>query len=333
LSRKSFITRILCACLLSAALPVAPSLGDVLHDQDNGPLTGIFGVPDSTEGGVLLAEGAQGWNLMIATASHSIVDGSDAENLLLDGETTRYEFRYRYGLADRLEIGVELPYVQHSAGQLDSAIDAWHDFFGFSAGNRPLLPRDDLRFIYSDSNSVPLTITRQSSGPGDLRLFAGWQLVRKERSATAIRFGVKFPTGDSARLHGSGGTDISLGIAGDSSNLWGLERLNGFYRASAIYLGEPEYLAERSESLVAYLSSGLGYSVSDRIELRVQGAIRTAAYDSVVKNLGEPSITLTFGGNVRLGKSYELSLGIGEDINVGSAPDVTFSVALRFRGD
>ena len=98
-------------------------------------------------------------------------------------------------------------------------------------------------------------------------------------------------------------------------------------------LGRPWCLADRSKSLVGYLSSGLGYFVTERIELRVQGAIRAAAYDSEMAYLGDPSITLAFGGNIRLGKSYELSLGVAEDIDAGSAPDVTFQVAFRFLGN
>jgi len=319
--------------LLYLCWQVTPASGDVLHDHDNGPLTGILGIPDSTEGGFVAAAGKMAWSLNVSTSSHSIANDQADESLLLDGETTRYEFRYRYGLADRLEIGIELPYVQHNPGRLDSVIDEWHGFFGLPDGIRPQQPQDDLQFSYVDSTSNPLTVTQQSRGPGDVRLFAGWQLARTENSATAIRFGAKFPTGDSENLHGSGGTDLSLGIAGDGNQLWGLERLNGFYRAGAVYVGQPEYLADRSNQLIGYLSSGLGYFLADWFELRVQGALRSAAYDSNVKNLGDPSVTLTFGANFRLGKSYELSLGVGEDINVTSAPDVTFMLALRYRAD
>ena len=326
-------TKMLCVGLLCAALPAAPAFGDVLNDPDNGPFTGIFGIPDSTEGGFLLTDGAQAWSLLVATSSHAIDEEEANESLLLDGQTTQYEFRYRYGLSDRLEIGVELPYVQYSSGWLDPVIERWHDIFGFRVNAREAQPEDELQFYYADSIANPLTVTKKSAGPGDLRLFAGWQLVRNERSATAIRLGLKFATGDSESLHGSGGTDLSLGIAGDGNKLWGVERLNGFYRVGAVYLGQPEYLAERSESLIGYLSSGLGYFVTDRIELRVQAAMRSAAYDSDMEYLGDPSTTLTFGGNIRLGKSYELSLSVAEDIDMGSAPDATFQVAFRYLGN
>lgn len=333
MGRSTKIRNTACIALLYLYWQATPAFGDVLHDHDNGPLTGIFGIPDSTEGGFVAAAGKTAWSLNVSTSSHSITNDQTDESLQLDGETTRYEFRYRYGLADRLEIGVELPYVQHNPGRLDSVIDAWHGFFGLPDGIRPQQPQDELQFSYTDSNSDPLTVTQQSRGAGDLRLFAGWQLTQKENSATAIRFGVKFPTGDSENLHGSGGTDLSLGIAGDGNKLWGLDRLNGFYRAGAVYVGQPQYLADRSVPLIGYLSSGLGYFLTDWFELRVQGAARSAAYDSDLKNLGDPSITLTFGGNFTLGKSYELSLGVGEDINVATAPDVTFLLALRYRAN
>ncbi len=56
-------------CLLAQA-----SIGDVLRDRDNGPLTGIFGIPDSTEGGNLLSSGKRAWDLSVTLASHSIDD-------------------------------------------------------------------------------------------------------------------------------------------------------------------------------------------------------------------------------------------------------------------
>ncbi len=319
--------------MLLIALQAPNSFADVLHDQDNGPLTGIFGVPDSTEGSFIVRDGFHAWSLTATTASHSIDDQNADESLLLDGETSRFEFRYRYGLTERFEVGLELPYVQHNPGRLDSTIDAWHDFFGLPAGDRPLQPLNELKFIYAEATGVPINVSQQSRGIGDARLFAGWQISRAENSATALRFSIKFPTGDSQNLHGSGGTDLSIVIAADSNALWGIDRLNGFYRAGGVYIGEPEFLADRARPLIGYLSSGLGYFVTQGFELRFQGAVRTAAYDSEVRNLGDTSVSLTFGGNIRMGEKYELSLAVGEDINVKSAPDVTFFVALRYRDD
>ena len=144
---------------------------------------------------------------------------------------------------------------------------------------------------------------------------------------------MKLPTGDSADLLGSGGTDLSLGIAGDHIQLFGIDGLSGFYRAHAVWIGEPDLLADRYRDVVGYLGFGLGYPLTERIDLRVQGAIRTAMYHSPIEVLGDPSGTVTFGGNIRIGNDYWLSIGVSEDVKVRSAPDVSFRLALRYRPD
>lgn len=304
---------------------------DVLHDHDNGPLTGIYGVPDSTEGGRLLNDGVSAWDMSVTHASHSVFEARPTEALYLDGESSRFEFRYRVGISDSFELGFELPYVQHQRGSLDSFIDSFHNFFGMPEGNRPAREHDILDFRYADTSGLLINIKNSSAGIGDARLFAGLRLHNSDRHQVALRFGAKFATGDSSSLHGSGGMDLSLGIAGDINNLFGAERLTGFYRAHAVHLGEPDFLADRYQEWVGFFSAGLGYQASERIELWLQGALRTAAYDSVIHSLGGNSTTVTFGGNMRLFDNFSLSLGISEDADVATAPDVAFQLALRYR--
>ena len=313
-------------CLLAQA-----SFGEVLHDHDNGPLTGIFGIPDSTDGGKLLSSGQSAWELSVTVASHSIDDSRSTETLYLDGETTRFEFRYRIGIGDKLELGVELPYVQHQAGQLDSLIDSWHKWFGLPKGHRPGREQNILDFRYSDGTGVAIDVNSKSQGIGDARLFGGWQLAASDRHQVALRFGAKFATGDSSELHGSGGMDMSLGLAGDINSLFGIQNLSGFYRLHAIHIDEPDLLADRYEEWASFVSAGIGFQVTERIELRLQGASRSAMYESEIRSLGGSATILTVGGNIRLFDNYELSLGVSEDVDAGTAPDVAFQIALRYR--
>ncbi len=147
----------------------------------------------------------------------------------------------------------------------------------------------------------------------------------------ALRFGVKLPTGDSEKLIGSGGTDISLGVAGDIADFLNMEGLSAYYRINAVLVGEPDLLADRYKDFVGHLAFGLGYDFSAKVELRVQTALRSPLYDSDIETLGDPSATLTFGGNFRLSPRVILSLAVSEDIKVKSAPDVAFQLALRYQ--
>ena len=310
------------ACAAAGALP----------DHDNGPLTGIFGFPDSTEGGEVVNRGRHDWDASLIIASHNIDEVRGVENLRLDGETTRLALSYRYGITDRMDIGIQLPLVWHRSGFLDSAIDGWHGFFGLPEGPRGERERDRLDVFYSDGGTTAVDLTRGANGVGDVRLSLGYRLSGDDERRTALRFGVKLPTGDSDELLGSGGADFSLGLAGDASTLWGETNLSGFYRVNVTYLGEPDRLANRYRDIVGQLSFGLGYRAHRNANLLVQSRIRSAVYDSDIENLGKTSMSLTFGVDFKVSDRHRLVLSVGEDINPESAPDVSFQVALRYRG-
>jgi hypothetical protein len=304
-----------------------------LPDHDNGPLTGIFGFPESTEGAQIIGRGQHAWDTSLIIASHNVDETSDGEDLRLDGETTRLALTYRYGLSDKLDVSIEVPYLSHRSGSLDSLIDDFHDVLPFVGGGaRANREQDQLEFFYEDSQAALIDVTNNADGISDIRLLAGWQLSESEDRSTALRFGVKLPTGDSDELLGSGGTDISLGLASDVTGFWGNPKLSSFYRVNVTYLGEPDRLADRYKDLVGQLSFGLGYHVHRNVDLRLQGRMRSAVYDSEIDNLGAMSAALIFGADFRVSDRYRLVISAGEDVKVGSVPDVSFQIALRYTG-
>ncbi len=308
------------------------SIAEPLHDQDNGPVSGIYNFVESTEGALLLPKGRFGWSLSTITSSHAVTTRRGDESLIFDGETTRAEFRLRYGISDRLEIGAELPYVWHSSGQLDSLIDTWHDIFNLPGGSRENRESDILEFSYSNGDGTQLDYRDSSNGVGDVRLQAAYRLGDlNSNHARALRLGATVPTGDADLLHGSGAPSFSIGYVGDATGLGSEQKLSLYYRLHVTWLGEPDLLAETYEEWVGHLAGGLGYEAWDWLELRVQAAIRSATHESGLEALGDTSVILTFGGNIHLGKNYDLMLAVGEDIKVNSSPDVSFLLALRYR--
>lgn len=306
---------------------------DVLPDHDNGILTGIFGFPESTEGSEILDRRQLGWDTSFILASHNIDETRNGEELRLDGETSRLAFTYRFGFSDKLEFGIEVPYLWHRSGNLDSVVDRWHDLLFFSGGGaRATREQDQLELFYADSQASLVDVTNDASGISDIRLLAGWQLSQTESRKTALRLSIKLPTGDSDKLLGSGGSDISIGLAGDVVGFWGKEKLSSFYRVNVTYLGEPDRLADRYKDFVGQLSFGLGYQLRRNVDLKLQSRMRSAVYDSEIDNLGATSVSLTFGADFRVSNRYRLVLSVGEDVKPGSAPDVSFQIALRYTG-
>lgn len=321
--------------LFVAAVPLllAPVLtvhADSLPGHAGGPFTDVFGLPDGAAGGRVLPQGVHGVVVSSVTASHNVDQLRGGEGLRLDGESTRLALEYRYGVRERLELSVELPYVWHESGSLDSFIDDWHDFFGLPDGPRAVRDADQLDFWYSEGG--PFSLGDNARGVGDVRLGAGWRLFESDGHATALRLGLEVPTGDSASLTGSGGTDVSIGIAGDAARLGNGGKWSGYYRADVAWLGEPDLLPARVNDVVGQLAGGIGYRVYPGVDLRAQARARSAVYDSAIESLGELSATLTVGASFRLSDRYRLALAVGEDVKPDTAPDVSFQVALRYVG-
>jgi hypothetical protein len=320
-------TLLLGACFVA---PGATWATEPLPDPDNGALSGTFHFPDSTEGTRLVPKSRHAVSMFAITSSHSTNEEQRFETLTLDGETTRLEFRYRHGLGERLEIGLRLPYVWHESGSLDSFVENWHSALGLPLGSRVRREDDQLEFSYQDTTGTRFDYQRNSNGIGDLRLIAGWRLTDGPNYYSALRFGLKLPTGDSENLHGSGSTDFSIGIAGDWRQLFGFDRLSGFYRAHVNLVGEPDVLPDLYNDVIGQFATGAGFQLTNAIELRLQAMARSATHDSNIEILGQDAAWLTFGGNIRLSDNYELSLAITEDLNVRSAPDFSFLIGLSY---
>ena len=333
MSRSSIVR----ACTIIAPIILfhlaGESAAQALPDHDNGILTGVFGFPESTEGGHILGRGQHAWDTSLIIASHNVDETRGGEDFRLDGETTRLALTYRYGLSDKLDIGIEVPYLAHQPGSLDSTIDSWHNVLSFVGGGaRARRDEDQLEIFYADSQVDLVDLSNDASGISDIRFLAGWRLSESERHSTALRFSIKLPTGDSDELLGSGGSDISFGLASDVTGFWGNPKLSGFYRVNATYLGEPDRLADRYKKLVGQLSFGLGYRVHQNVDLLLQSRIRSAVYDSDIHNLGGTTVSLTFGADFRVSDHYRIVVSMGEDAKVESVPDVSFQLALRYTG-
>lgn len=320
---------IVCA-LISGTAPAFAQSG-ALPDHDLSPTIATIGLPRADEGGSLLPAGVSRWQSSVVTASHSTQETSNDESMLFDGETTRVAVTLEYGLSEKLQLGIQLPYLWHESGMLDTAVETWHDWFGLPNGLRSQVPQDQLDFRYQAGGVDLLNVQRNQRGIGDLRLLAGWQLQRDVDSATALRVVLQLPTGDSDRLTGSGAASLSAGIAGDRFALFDAPRWNGFYRAHLVLRARPDRLADRAEPVVAMLVGGLSVAVNARLRLAVQGTLRSAAYDSRLRLLGETALLLNVGGTVSLSDRLQLAVAVGEDVKVNSAPDVSFAVTLRYR--
>ncbi|MDT8440035.1 MAG: DUF3187 family protein [Desulfuromonadales bacterium] len=267
----------------------------------------------------------------LAIISNASLSARDGEALRFDGESYVTVLGLRRGIGERLQIGIDLPWVRHSSGFLDSFIDSWHDLFGLPDGDRNRLPKDQLVYGYAGGGKDDFLLDNGDGGFGDLRLHLAWQTHASEQLAASLYGSLKAPTGDADDLTGSGAWDISLALsvqrdfalARGGAAVWG--------GIGATWLGDGDLLARQAEDWAVNGWLGAGWSPLERLALKLQIDSHSALYDSKLRELGDAALMLTVGGSLALTDATTLDIGVGEDLQVNASPDVVMQLTLRHR--
>lgn len=314
--------RVIPVLALSPMLAAAGVIDQPFASSNRSPLVQLFGLPQ-TQGAELVGAAAGRWTLVAEAASYFTTDQSGSEAIYLDGESYRTALTLQWGLSERWELGITLPYITYDGGGMDSFIDGWHDTFGLPDGNRDQAPRDQLRFSYIDSGAEQLGLADHSDGLGDVQLALAYALT----DGLALRAGVKLATGDAHKLTGSGGHDAYLSLhysepiaTGD----WGYH-----LSAGLLWMQTGDVIAARQRDWAGFGSAALMWQASQAVVLKLQLDGHTQLYDSALSQLGGSSAQLLMGGTVGLTENTALDIVVSEDIVVETAPDVLFQLALR----
>lgn len=134
---------------------------------------------------------------------------------VLDGETLRTVLDARVGVARRLELGIEVPFLSHGRGFLDGAIDSFHERFHLPDGGRTGFAHDEFRAGYvGDGQTVFFDEPPGGFRLGDIVVSVTGVLVppRPRLPAVTASLSAKLPTGDYRELSGSGSTDYGLAL-------------------------------------------------------------------------------------------------------------------------
>ena len=311
--------------LLLAAQSVAAS--EPLYVKNLSPVAGLLGLPAQRTASV---DTAGQFNLALhgSLASHYISEGSGDEYLNLDGETGRLALEVRYAISDNLDVQLELPWLKHSGGKLDSLIDNWHDFWGMSDGGRSNVEQDLLDYRYRGEDNFLLE--DDSSGLGDTSLSLGYRFYGDEEASASIVVGYKFGTGDEDKFLGSGADDayLALRFSGDQRSDLPL-RWHG--QLGYLYAGESELIQNIQEQHLWFAGLGLDWRLGESWSLLGQVDAHAAPADSDIKGIGETAVMLTLGARWRFAEQWDLDLSLVEDIQVETAPDVVFQAGVRWR--
>ena len=307
----------LCASSLVKAEQSAP-----IYLANQNPFVQIFGLPKA-EAGFITPKGNLDATFAYYVSNNAYSDDADnGETMIWDGETAQYTMKLRYGLCDRLELGIDVPYIQHSGGYLDSVIRNFHSFVGFPNDRQEEFKKNQIHYQV-DGKDV---MTKSQSGLGDIRFTAAVPLLPESRQARrhlSVRSVLKLPTGDSDFLLGSGGTDLSAGLAYSDQAL--LKAINTVLTANLgiVYLGDSDVLSDKQLNVAGYGGVSMGWRALSWLDLKIQLDMHSAMYDSELVQLGS-SLQLLAGGSIYLPGHVLLDLGISEQLITDATPDVGF---------
>ena len=243
------------------------------------------------------------------------------EQLALDVENYRYELGLRYRKDNWLG-QVNAPFIANRGGELDSAIENWHDFFGLPEGDRDKFPRDDINVEYVRDGEVEYSQDKSSSGLADISLALGYQLTEETRYFV----GIELPTGSESDYSGNEAIDFATWVTHEKLINAELS-IYGLFGVS--FPGDDGNLEGLVVDEIWVAQLGTQYLFTDGVAGTVQLDWHSKTIDDSDLTAFGDSLQIQLGlGFLKLFDNHRLDLFFSEDIKVESAPDITFGLRL-----
>ncbi|MCX5692819.1 MAG: DUF3187 family protein [Candidatus Omnitrophica bacterium] len=260
---------------------------------------------------------------------------SSLYNINIDAEVSRMTLDLRYGLSEKLEAGLDVPYLSLSRGYLDEFVEGFEDTVGATT------PRSRARqgsynlnysFIYNSQSLIKRT--NASDGLGDIVLKAKYQISKEDENGfwpnASFRAAVKLPTGEKRSLLGSGEIDYGFGVLLDKTFS---EKITVYTGCNFVIIEKPSFFSvlNLKRNIISGLL-GVEYLLTQRFSIVVQATGNTTPYPSSGTNaLDESAIDLGLGVNYRFKEKENVSwhFAITENVNSASSPDVSLDAGFN----
>ena len=288
--------------------------------RDQNPLLRGFYLPlpsDSRQ------ESAAALSATVLVSNTLNAERNPRESLLVDGESSALDLTYEHALSQNWRYRFTLPIIHDSGGVLDSAIDAWHELFGFSRGERAFYPKKKIDYFYSGRRTIEMRHSQTSVG--DVAADVGWYAVDDSRRTLSVWGGLKAPSGSVTGLTSDGAWDGAL---------WAHTAVRLPKWQFAAELGVAQPFGDEIFAGMAHRSSVFGRMAASR-ELNPSWSVRAQldgrtgrVSGSDLRFLG-PSLQLSVGAVRRLRGRWGIQAGFTEDAAVNTAPDLTFFLGIR----
>jgi hypothetical protein len=298
---------------------------------NHSPVIQIHGLP-AVDRATVLSAGHARYRLMTDLASNYTQAEDANEEVLFDGETTRTTFTYARGVGGGWEWGLQIPYLNHDGGVLDTFIENWHRFFGLPQNGRLATPQNRLLYRYRRNGVTQFNLTDQTAGIGDIRLTGARQwrtAVSSDATNIALRASLSLPSGDSDALRGSGAAELALWFSADRAASWFALPATTWGGAGILLMGKGDVLPDQQRRGALFGSVGTGLRVLPWMTLKLQLDAQTALYgDSSLTQINANAMQLLIGGDLQLVEDVMLTFAVSEDITVHASSDVVFQLGL-----
>lgn len=318
-----------------AAVTPLENAGGPLRVRNLSPVMQLYGTPRMVGARVIDGDMEASFNFEAANNFQSEL--SNGTFGFFDGETYVSSWRVRNNFPDDWapgwEWGVEIPWVIHTPGALDSLVEEFHSLFGLPDGDRNLTTRNRLDYFVGADGVVYADFNASRRELGDVRAFLGRQIFDRENSALALRAQLKFPTGDVEDLSGSGGTDVA--IWGEYEWATPARLPSGPVRltlsAGMVYLSEGDLIPNAQEHWVPIGHLGIQIPLGPRVEFHAQMDAHGRILNTGNPLVADAGVLGTLGGRIAVTDRFWIDLAIIEDLENEAASDVVFQVLLGTR--
>lgn len=243
----------------------------------------------------------------------------------MDLEMLRFSFDLKYGLHDRLELDLSLPFSYSYAGFFDGHILDVEEFFGNARSVRENEDPDQYRYHIKKGDRTIIGGEKRSTGLGDLVLRAKAKIWDEtdRRPCVSARFSLKVPTGDEDRALGSGEFDFGLGLLFQKN----MGRFTAYLNGDVIFPGDAYEEEGVSVEEFFQVMFGLEYRFTQRLSAVAQVTYNTRPFeDTGLDMLDKRIFDLLLGVTYVTEKGFFIQGGGVEDIydSVDAGADITF---------
>lgn len=270
--------------------------------------------------------------LQISLVHNNVFMGgvADSERLVLDGESSQLNLRYRRKINACWQVNVSGAWLAHSQGWFDQPVDDFHQFFGLPDAQRGEWPSNELDYSY-ETRDGEQTLRGETYGWGDAQ-FQLQHYLGCTSDAPVVRVGLKLPIGAHEQFLGNGSVDMFADIQSTWKKLRPSSRWQWAASVGVLKIGKNEFMAE-SKPLVGFGVAGLNYTLNSRVQVLGQLDWHTPMFDSGLRELGKPGAQVSMGVRYQTKARGAWEFSFSEDVAIDTFPDIVVRIGWVSRFD